>query len=196
MLIDDDAAVRRSLGELLETYGFTVSRFASAIKAIEALRGPAMPDCIVMDVRMPDLDGLSAQMQMAEIAAVPPIILITGHGDVAMAVRAMKNGAYDFVEKPIDDEKLVSAIETAITEHRQDQGRLIDRQELLERYQTLTERETGVAKLVAEGHSSAAIAAILGISPRTVDHHRASILAKMRATSLSQLMRHLLDVLK
>lgn len=193
MLVDDDAAIRKSLGLLLETYGFHVSAYDSVSKALKA-HARKRPDCIVLDVRMPEMDGLAAQRLLAESEDAPPVIFITGHGDVAMAVTAMKNGAFDFVEKPVDDERLVAAITAAIDNAGHGSFRQLDRQALQKRYQTLTEREKAVARLVVDGYSTAAIASILEISPRTVDHHRARILAKMQATTLSQLMRHLLAV--
>jgi two-component system response regulator FixJ len=193
MLIDDDAAIRKSLATLLETYGFSVSCHDSAVAALAdvAIR---KPDCVLLDVRMPDLDGLAAQRILAETADSLPVIFITGHGDVAMAVKAMKNGAYDFVEKPLDDERLVATIRSAIAETASSGAGIMETSEIQRRFQSLTGREKDVAKLVVSGHSTAAIASILNISPRTVDHHRAKILAKMQATTLSQLMRRLLEI--
>lgn len=193
IIVDDDDAVRRSLSSVLRTYAFTTSSYASAREALEVVRS-SHPDCVLLDVRMPDMDGLTAQRVLSEIAPQLPVIMITGHGDVAMAVRAIKDGAFDFVEKPIDDEQLVNAIQTAIETRRRSSTGGQDQEFLAQRYALLTEREKSVATMVADGYSSAAIAATLSISVRTVDHHRASILAKMEATSLPQLIKYLLTL--
>jgi two-component system response regulator FixJ len=193
MIVDDAEAVRSSLKAVLETYNYDVVTYGDAGSAIESVFDEK-PDCILLDVRMPDIDGLTAQRQLA--AAVPhvPIILITGHGDIAMAVKAMKAGARDFIEKPIDDELLEQSIAAAIQDRSKQESRIREVAALSERYSRLTEREKTVASLVAEGHSSAAIASILSISIRTVDHHRANILAKMQATSVPHLIKLILQV--
>ncbi len=193
MIIDDDLAIRMSLSSVLATYGFMTSCFDEIGKALDAIK-TTNPDCVVLDVRMPDMDGLIAQMIISEATLAPPVIMITGHGDVAMAVRAMKNGAFDFVEKPIDDERLVTSIQAGIQQRHQSPHTGPDIKALGERYDQLTERERTVAAMVIDGYSSAAIAATLAISIRTVDHHRAKIMAKMGATSLSQLLRYLLAI--
>lgn len=190
-IIDDEESVRNSLSKVLETYGLRTLEFESAKTALAALSGAA-PDCVVLDVRMPEIDGLSAQGLILERMPDLPVIMITGHGDVPVAVRAMKNGAVDFIEKPIDDEKLASAIRNAIFARGQKPKEDSEGRDLRQRYEQLTERERSVALLVLEGYTSSAISSMLGISSRTVDHHRASILAKMQATSVSQLIRILL----
>jgi two-component system response regulator FixJ len=193
MIVDDEEAVRSSLSTILQTYGMAIVTCANAEEALSAIR-ESPPDCVIADVRMPDTDGLSLQKLIGGLADAPPVILITGHGDIAMAVQAMKNGAHDFVEKPIDDEVLVASIRAAIAARAaaaiQSGGRLA----IVGRYRQLTERERMVADMVADGYSTAAIAATLGISNRTVDHHRANIMAKMQATSLPQLIRDLLSI--
>lgn len=192
-VIDDDVAVSSSLSSVLSTYGHQTRCFVSAREAIEAL-----PDadcaCILLDVRMPDLDGLTALKLIQSQAVDLPVIMITGHGDVPMAVQAMKLGAADFIEKPVDDETLVASIGAALERNSRDAGEATLARAVRERYATLTPREQDVAGLVVEGYSSASIAANLNISVRTVDHHRASILAKMQATSLPQLLKLLLLV--
>ena len=190
-LVDDDDTVRESLSTLLETYGFRVLGFATAKAALRSL-DEAPPDCVVLDVRMPEIDGLSAQSLLLERMPDLPIIMITGHGDVSIAVKAMKNGAIDFIEKPVDDEKLASAIRNAVLARGQKPKESSESRNLRQRFEELTDREKSVALLVLEGYTSSAISSMLGISSRTVDHHRASILAKMQATSLSQLIRMLL----
>lgn len=190
-IIDDDEAIRHSLSSVLSTYGIKPKAYGDALSGLEAIR-KRPPDCILLDVRMPELDGLSMLRLISEFPEAPPVIIITGHADVAMAVQAMKGGAVDFIEKPIVDDLLVESIEQAIAASRAAAKGDGERLELRKRYEDLTEREKTVAKMVAEGYSTAAIAANLGISSRTVDHHRASLMAKMQATSLPQLMRFLL----
>lgn len=179
MIVDDDDAVRSSMASVLGTYGFKTTSYGATGVALEAIHS-LQPDCVLLDVRMPEMDGLMAQRLLSETAPQLPVIMITGHGDIAMAVRAMKNGAFDFIEKPIDDAQLVNAIRTAVETPRRTSQKGPDEQSLSKRYKLLTERERSVASMVAEGYSSAAIAATLSISVRTVDHHRASIHRIMR----------------
>lgn len=193
VIIDDDAAVCGSLGSVLATYGFRTQSFTSPRAAIDAI--PQLDSgCILLDVRMPELDGLTALKIIQASGEACPIIMITGHADVPMAVQAMKLGAADFVEKPIDDETLVDSIRSAMERNMRDLEEVSLTRTVRDRYATLTPREKSVAALVVEGYSSSAIAANLEISVRTVDHHRASILAKMQATSLPQLLKLLLLV--
>lgn len=192
-IIDDDGAVRSSLSSVLTTYGFKTISFESARSAIDATAKESF-DCLLLDVRMPDLDGIAALKLIQSGDNPPSVIMITGHADVPMAVQAMKLGASDFIEKPIVDEQLVDSIRTVLERGKRDSGDLVLARVVRERYATLTRREQAVANLVGEGYASAAIAATLNISVRTVDHHRASILAKMQATSLPQLLKFLLLV--
>lgn len=192
-VVDDVAAVRDSLKALLETYGYAVETYESAKAFFDAIAVNRL-SCVLFDVRMPGMDGLAAQRLLAEKAPGLPAIIITGHGDIDMAVRAMKEGAFDFIEKPIDDAKLVSAVVSAV--NLAAEAKVIEkkRAEVLRKYDRLTKRERDVFRLVAEGYSSLAIASIFSISIRTVDHHRASIHAKMEATSLSQLIKMALQI--
>jgi two-component system response regulator FixJ len=148
------------------------------------------PDCILMDINMPDMDGLAAQRLLRERLPGIPVIILTGYGSVPLAVKAMKEGVRDFIEKPIDDARLHAAIEDCLSSGRRERELAVQRRGLIERYETLTAREKGVFSLIAEGHTSASVAARLGISKKTVDHHRASIMAKLEATGLSQLIRY------
>ena len=193
LIIDDDAAVCASLSSVLATYGIDSASYTSPRTALEKLP-EAGCDCLLLDVRMPELDGLSVLKILQSAGEHPPVIMITGHADVPMAVQAMKLGAADFIEKPVDDEKLVESIRSVLEQSRRDTEDLLLARQVRDRYATLTPREQAVADLVVDGYSSAAIAAKLNISVRTVDHHRASILAKMQATSLPQLLRYLLMV--
>lgn len=193
MIVDDEAAVRDSLSSVLSTYGYDTlacSTARHALREIEAMK----PDCIVLDVRMPEIDGLQMLQLMKKMDGAPPVIIITGHADVPMAVQAMKAGATDFLEKPVVDEDLAASIAAAINANGQVSVEQSLARAVSERYTALTPRERDVAEMVAEGYSSSAIAAELSISVRTVDHHRAAILAKMQATSLPQLLRFLLLV--
>lgn len=192
-IVDDDAAVRSSLASVLSTYGYETRTFARARDAIAEL-AHGQWDCLLLDVRMPDLDGLSALKLLQSSGIALPVIMITGHGDIPMAVQAMKLGAVDFIEKPVVDEVLVQSIGAALEASKRDAEHNTMSREMRDRYATLTAREQDVAALVVDGCSSAAIASRLNISVRTVDHHRASILAKMQATSLPQLLKYLLLV--
>jgi two-component system, LuxR family, response regulator FixJ len=187
-IVDDDAAVRRSLAEVLTTYGFTISEFKSGIEFLEK-GSQVSPDCILLDIRMPGMDGLEVQKQLQRRNASIPIIFITGHGDIPLAVRAMREGAFDFVEKPVRDDVLTLSIEAALKSASRLQSASDEAAGVAERIGRLTPREREVMRLVVEGHSSTAIGAILGISSRTADHHRARILEKLEATSVANLIR-------
>ncbi len=193
MIVDDDAAVRDSLSSVLSTYGYETLACSSARQALSEIE-TARPDCIVLDVRMPEVDGLQMLQLLRRMETAPPVIIITGHADVPMAVQAMKTGAADFLEKPVVDEDLAASIGAAIRESEQTTEEPALIRTMSERYSALTPRERDVADMVVQGYSSAAIAAELAISVRTVDHHRAAILSKMQATSLPQLLRFLLLV--
>lgn len=193
MIVDDEAAVRDSLSSVLSTYGYRTFTCDSARRALHEI-DRLKPDCVVLDVRMPEIDGLQMLQLMNGIDDPPPVIVITGHADVAMAVQAMKSGARDFLEKPVVDEELVFSIRAAIAASTQSTEEPSLARTMSERYAALTPRERDVAEMVVQGYSSAAIASSLSISVRTVDHHRAAILAKMQATSLPQLLRFLLLV--
>lgn len=184
-IVDDEERICTSLTSILTTYGYDASAYDSAEALLKGLAA-ARPDLILIDVRMPGVDGLEAQKLLAAREDSPPVIIMSGHGDIAMAVAAVKAGAHDFIEKPIDDEKLAASIAQALAQDAGKSG-------LAERLAKLSPRERSVAALVVKGYSTIAIAGELGISNRTVDHHRASILAKMEATSLPQLISLLMD---
>jgi two-component system response regulator FixJ len=186
LVVDDDAAVCDSLEAVLSTYGFEVAQLRSAEDLLQHMEA-AKPDCILLDLRMPGIDGMAALRILATVPAVPPIIMISAHGDIAAAVEAMRNGAADFVEKPFDDEELHAKISSAIAAHRKGHKGI-------ELFNTLSPRERQVAGLVAKGFSTQAISLELGLSSRTVDHHRARVLAKMEATSLPQLISRLIAI--
>jgi two-component system response regulator FixJ len=184
IVVDDDAAVLDSLQIVLEAEGFVVETFERARALLERYDG--VPDgCIVTDVRMPDMDGLGLLQALGARGSLPPVIVITGHGDVPLAVRAMKLGARDFVEKPFDPDLLIERIRELLAAAP---SATVD-PEIGRRLAALTPREREVLEQLVIGRSNKAIARELGISPRTVEIHRARVMEKMRAESLSQLVR-------
>lgn len=192
-LIEDDEAALESLRLLLEGRGLSVRAFASA-EAFLASLGENQPQCIVSDVRLPRLSGLDLHRALKAQGKAMPVILITGHGDIAMAVTAMKEGAFDFVEKPYDAERLIANIERALAAGQELRSKEIRRQELMERLAELSPRQREVMQLVAEGLSNKEIALRLGISPRTVENYRAWVMERMGAANLADLVRKVLII--
>jgi two-component system response regulator FixJ len=190
-VIDDDAAVRQSLAFLLSTAGFAVRVHESAVAFLKVLPH-AQVGCVVTDIRMPDIDGLELQRRLREAKAGCPVIVITGHGDVSLAVEAMKAGAVDFIEKPFEDEVLLSAIRVALSRHLKDSERKARVAAIRERLKLLSERESEVLSGLVAGKPNKVIAYDLGISARTVEVYRANVMTKMRADSLSDLVRMVL----
>ena len=188
-LIDDDDAILDSLQLYLRRKGFTVSCFASASVFLKALKTGTVFQCVVTDVRMPKMTGIELQRALAEHDAALPLIMITGHGDIDMAVAAVKAGAFDFIEKPIDEGRLATNIAEAI---RQSRDRAADQRELCElakRYAELSERQRQVVELAVEGMSNKEIGARLGISPRTVEHYRESAMERLHASGFAELIQ-------
>jgi two-component system, LuxR family, response regulator FixJ len=185
-IVDDDEAVRDSLEAVLEAEGFDVAAFASARDFLDD--GLAGAGCLVTDLRMPDMNGLELLAALAGRAQAPPVIMITGHGDVSMAVGAMKLGAIDFIEKPFDTQVLVARIREALRGPAADDGAsaAVDIQRRLE---LLTPREREVLEQLVIGRSNKAIGLELDISPRTVEIHRARVMEKMAVGSLAELVR-------
>ena len=187
-VIDDDADVRQSMAFLLSTTGLAVRVHESAVAFLADLPN-AQGGCIVTDVRMPGMDGLELQRRLRDHKIGLPVIIMTGHGDVALAVEAMKAGAVDFIEKPFDDKVLLGAIRSALARHAQsseDQGR---RLEIRQRLDQLSARERELLDGLVAGKPNKIIAHDLGISARTVEVYRANVMTKMRADSLSELVR-------
>ncbi len=185
-LVDDDEAVLRSLGDILGAEGLAVRAFDSA-EALLAGCDAQSEGCIVLDIRLPGMDGLNAQAVLAERSIQMPIIFLTGHGEVQMSVRAMKAGAYDFLQKPVSADTLLARVYAAL---RLDQRRVQERAEVTEareRLARLTTREQEIFGHLLQGASSKEIAKQLGLSPRTVDIHRKNILIKCRASSVLEL---------
>jgi two-component system response regulator FixJ len=188
-LIDDDEAVRDSVGLLLENHEFKVSSFGSAEELLSRMGEGLQPACIVSDVKMPGLSGLDLQRLLTEQQARAPLILITGHGDIAMAVAAVKAGAHDFLEKPFDDQTLLESINGALDEARRKKAHEDTLQEFAARVGELSARQRQVMDLAVKGYSNKEIAQELGISPRTVETYRAWVMEKTGARNLADLVR-------
>jgi two-component system response regulator FixJ len=187
-VIDDDTDVRQSLAFLLSTAGLTVRVHESAVAFLKVL--PEIKDgCIVTDVRMPGIDGLELQRRLGELELRLPVIVMTGHGDVPLAVEAMKAGAVDFIEKPFDDQVMLSAIRAALARQADDRERNAQTAAIQERVARLSDRERDVLDRLVAGKANKVIAHELGISPRTVEVYRANVMTKMQADSLSELVR-------
>lgn len=186
-IVDDDPAVRDSLSFLLSASGMTPVTYESALALLD--RAGLEPGCIVTDVRMPGMTGLDLVLNLKERGLVHPVIVITGHGDVALAVEAMKAGVVDFLEKPFDDEVLLKAVQTALARDENAAARQSERAAVEARVQQLSQREREVFEAIVEGESNKSAALKLGISPRTVEIYRANVMEKMGAKTLSELVR-------
>ncbi|CAG0942728.1 Response regulator protein TodT [Gammaproteobacteria bacterium] len=187
-VIDDDQAVRDSLGLLLRSMGQKARLFDSAQAFLDDY-DPGMAGCIVLDIRMPGMSGMELQQKLKSMHCTVPVIFVTGHGDVPMAVEAMHHGAFDFIQKPFRDQELLDRINQALTwdhEHRSDEDY---RRGVLERFQSLTPREREVMDCVVRGLANKVIAMDLNLSQRTVEIHRARVMEKMNARSLADLVR-------
>jgi len=187
-VIDDDEAMRQSLAFLLGTVGMKVQTYESAM-AFLAVAPEIKSGCIITDVRMPEVSGLDLLRRVRELELGIPVIMITGHGDVPLAVEAMKIGALDFLEKPFDDEVLLASVRSALNQLDQDQRRQTERSDIQGRLETLSNRERDVLQGLVAGHANKQIAYDLGISPRTIEIYRANLMTKMQASSLSNLVR-------
>jgi two-component system, LuxR family, response regulator FixJ len=187
-VIDDDQAMRESLAFLLSTVGLEVQTYESAVAFLKVAR-EVDAGCVITDVRMPELSGVDLLRQLRELKLAIPVIVITGHGDVPLAVEAMKIGALDFLEKPFDDEVLLASVRSALSQLDQDQKRRAERGEIEARLASLSNRERDVLEGLVAGHANKQIAYDLGISPRTIEIYRANLMTKMQAASLSDLVR-------
>jgi two-component system, LuxR family, response regulator FixJ len=185
-IVDDDEGVRRALDWSLRTEGFRVQSFASAEAFLESARGD-WPGCLVLDLRMQGMSGLDLQEALAQHGCEIPIIFISGHGDIPTTVKAIKAGALDFVEKPLQRELLVQRIREAFHEDEERRRERTLRNEVLDRYRSLTAREREVMELVTKGLSNKEVARTLAISPRTVENHRARVMTAMQADSIAEL---------
>jgi two-component system response regulator FixJ len=187
-LIDDDPAVLDSLGLYLESKGFEVRCLPSADAFVRQFEGEP-PDCVVADVRMPGMTGLQLQNWLLRKGSPAPLVLITGHGDIEMAVSAMKAGAVDFLEKPVNEERLVTAIKNACRHAASSRAEAQELADIAERMESLSERERQVTEYATRGMTNREIATELGISPRTVEIYRAAAMQKTGARSLAELVR-------
>jgi two-component system response regulator FixJ len=187
-VIDDHAPVRDALGEMLSVFGYPVKIYASADAFLEAF-DRRNAGCVVADVRMPGTDGISLVRELARRNVAVPVILISGHADVPMAVAAIKSGAEDFIEKPVDDVQLVAAINRALARRFEQQDFQKSQGVLSDRFARLTPRQVEIFDFVVEGFTSHAISARLNISVRTVESYRAEVMEKMQAESVAALVR-------
>ena len=187
-VIDDDPSMRGALEDLVGSVGLQVRAFASPQDFLQS-KLPEVPGCLVLDVRLPGMSGLTFQKELGKLGIALPVIFITGHGDIPMSVRAMKAGAVEFLTKPFHDQELLDAIHTAIERDRERRRESVLVAELQERYATLTERERQVMTLVVVGRANKQIAAELNLSEMTVKVHRGQVTRKMQAGSLPELVR-------
>jgi FixJ family two-component response regulator len=192
-VVDDDAGVRSSLRLLLKSADLATSLWNSAREFIDNY-DPAQPGCLLLDVRMPDMNGLEVQKQLMLRGAVTPIIFITGHGNVEMAVEAMQAGAFDFLQKPIEAQDLIDRVLLALQRDRDNRAALNKRSLMRQKLESLTSREREVLSLLANGKPNKIMAADLGLRQRTVEIHRSRLMKKMGAASLAALLRMLVDL--
>jgi FixJ family two-component response regulator len=187
ILVDDDAAIREALGELLNSVGLDCFPFQSAQELLDADL-PDRPGCLVLDVRMPGMSGLDLQRRLGAAHGAKPIIFLTGHGDIAMSVQAMKSGAVDFLTKPVRDQTLIDAVSRAVATDVEQRAKAVSSRESAALHATLTPRERQVLVAVVRGALNKQIAYDLGISEVTVKLHRSSMMRKMHANSVTQLI--------
>jgi len=187
-VVDDDAAMRKSLRWLVESVGLKVETYSSALDFLDAANA-SMQGCLVLDVRMPGMSGLDLQEQLTAQHISLPVIIVTGHADVPMAVRALKSGAYDFIEKPFNDQVLLERVQRAL-EHGEEQRTIDQRRRMVdERIETLTPRERQVMEMVVNGMANKQVAAELGLSEKTIEVHRKHVMDKMQAGNVADLIR-------
>ncbi|MGZ8334047.1 MAG: response regulator transcription factor [Allosphingosinicella sp.] len=187
-LVDDDEAIRRSVSFMLRTSGYLVKTYPSGVEFLGVARD-AVTGCVLLDVRMPDMDGLEVQQALKDRGVLMPVIVLTGHGDINLAVQAMKAGAVDFIEKPFEKSVLIGAIEIGFARIDQAGRRHARADEAKVQLEALTPREYDVLQGLVRGHPNKTIAYDLGISPRTVEIHRANLMGKLGVPSLSEALR-------
>lgn len=191
-IVDDDDGMRRALSTLMSTVGYPVVAFARPNEFLTKY-DPDQRGCVVLDVRMPEMSGLEVQQQLNKSGAMTPVILITGHGDIPMAVQAMKDGAFDFLQKPFRDQDLLDRIHGALKLDAENRASVEKHADVKRREESLTPREREVMALVVDGHANKVVAIDLGLSERTVEIHRGNVMEKMSARSVAHLVKmHLL----
>jgi two-component system, LuxR family, response regulator FixJ len=187
-VVDDDDGMRGALGTLLGTVGFKTELFAGPREFLERFRIDA-PGCLILDIRMPEMSGLEVQQRLNRAGAMLPVIFITGHGDIPMAVQAMKEGAFQFIQKPFRDQELLDHINHALQLDSDNRAALAHRADIKQRIETLTPREKQVFERVVAGEANKVMAIDLGLSERTVEIHRARVMEKMSARSVAHLVK-------
>jgi two-component system, LuxR family, response regulator FixJ len=187
-IVDDDDGMRRALDTLLSTVGYKTAVYARPSEFLARFKVDA-PGCLVLDIRMPEMSGLELQQKLNTIGSMLPVIFVTGHGDVPMAVQAMKEGAFEFIQKPFRDQDLLDRINHALQQDTDNRSTLARRAEVLKRLESLTPRERQVMDLVVDGAANKVIALDLTLSERTVEIHRAKVMEKMGARSVAHLVK-------
>ena len=188
-IVDDDEAVRDALGFLMKSVGLSYKLYSGGHEFFAEYEAEPKPGCLILDIRMPHMSGLELQEKLNKIKLRLPIIFITGHGDVPMAVQTMQQGAFDFLQKPFRDQDLLDRVQAAIELDKQGRDEHLERHEIERRMATLTDRERAVLRYIVEGKANKVIAIDLGVSQRTVEIHRAHVMEKLRAGSLANLVR-------
>jgi two-component system response regulator FixJ len=192
-IVDDDDAVRGSLRLLLKSFGLPSVALGSAQEFLDTWHAE-QPGCLILDVRMPGMSGLELQTELNRRGAIIPVIFISGHGDIPMAVEAIQHGAFDFLSKPFSDQDLIDRVRRAIAVDAENRKALAEKETLRSRHESLTPREQEVLLLVTQGKANKVMAGDLGVSQRTVEIHRARVMEKMGAHSLAQLVRMTIDL--
>lgn len=192
-IVDDDSGVRSSIRVLMKSVGLPALTFPSAQEFLRAYL-PSQPGCVVLDIRMPGMSGLELQQALNERGAVIPVIFISGHGDIPMAVDAMRHGAFDFLQKPFRDQDLIDRIQQALQRDAETRVSLTEHGRIRACIASLTPREKEVLDLMTEGKQNKSMAQDLGLSQRTIEIHRANVMEKMGAKSVAQLVRMVMDL--
>jgi len=193
-LVDDEAPVRDALTFLFQSHGLAVRAYASGPEFLDAADEAPLAGCIVLDVRMEPMSGLQVHDALVARGSGVPVLFLTGHGDIPMAVEAMQNGAFDFLQKPFRDQDLIDRVQRALERDASTRTQLKATDKIREHLETLTPREREVLDLVTAGKPNKVMAADLGVSQRTIEIHRARVMEKMQARSLAQLVRMVLDL--
>jgi two-component system response regulator FixJ len=193
MVVDDDSGVRNAMRALLKSVGLNATLYGSAQEFLGAY-DPHQPGCLLLDIRMPGMSGMELQQELNLRGAVVPVIFMSGHADIPMAVEAMQHGAFDFLQKPFRDQDLLDRIQKAIAKDGERRLALGERSRIKSHLESLTEREREVLDLLTTGKQNKQIAQDLGVSPRTIEIHRARVMEKMDAQSVAELVRMMMDL--